>query len=59
MECPKCGSTRVIKAGFNITKTGRRQRYHCYNGHIFYRTRETSSGSEASDKPIAKRYTRY
>ena len=27
--CPVCGSTHVIRMGFNMTRAGRRQRYLC------------------------------
>lgn len=39
MECPKCGSTRIVKAGFAVTRQhGRRQRYKCQDrGHIFFK----------------------
>lgn len=59
MTCPYCGSSHVVKAGFNKTVgQGNRQKLKCQNcAHIFYRTRESSSRLE--DKPIAKRTPRY
>ena len=28
-NCPRCGSTHLTKRGYNVTKTGRKQRYQC------------------------------
>lgn len=36
MRC-KCGSTHLVKSGFRVTRTGKRQRMHCQNcGRSFY-----------------------
>jgi len=29
MKCPFCGSTRIRKAGFSNTTTGKHQRFEC------------------------------
>jgi len=34
MGCPKCGS-KAVKAGFQVKRAGRIQRYRCEKGHIF------------------------
>ena len=38
IKCPSCGSVRVTKAGWKITRTmGRKQRYQCQScGRTFY-----------------------
>lgn len=37
VKCPECGSKHTIKAGFTMTRKGRKQRRQCKDcGHIFY-----------------------
>jgi len=31
IKCPECGSTEIIKAGFRLTRKGRKQQYKCKN----------------------------
>jgi transposase-like protein len=42
MNCPECGSDKIIKAGFNVTRQGKKQKLKCQNcGRIFYLDKET------------------
>ncbi len=37
MNCPKCGSSRIVKLGFiPSVSSGEKQRYRCHKGHTFY-----------------------
>jgi len=29
IRCPECGSTHVVKAGWKLTRKGRKQQYQC------------------------------
>jgi len=35
-NCPLCGSAHTVKAGFRVTRTGKKQLRHCQvSGHTF------------------------
>jgi len=37
MKCPECRSSHVVKCGFKMTRSGRKQRLTCQNcGRSFY-----------------------
>lgn len=37
MKCPECNSTTVVRIGFIVTKSGKKQRYKCNKcGRTFY-----------------------
>jgi transposase-like protein len=35
MKCPKCGSERLVKGGFDYLKNGAVQRYYCMECHRY------------------------
>lgn len=35
MECPKCGSKKMVKGGFDYRKDGAVQRYYCKGCHKY------------------------
>ena len=41
LRCPECGSTDIMKRGFNITRRGRVRRYQC---KVCGRTFQIASG---------------
>jgi len=36
-KCPECNSEKIIKAGFNVTRKGKKQKLKCQDcGRTFY-----------------------
>ncbi|MFA5365615.1 MAG: hypothetical protein WC325_10595 [Candidatus Bathyarchaeia archaeon] len=44
LNCPECKSTHIVKAGFAITRKGRKQKYKCQTcARTFYQTQEEAN----------------
>ena len=51
-KCPKCGDDYIVRHGFVVTKTGKRQRLKCWRcGSTFYKDKQVE-GSEINVEKV-------